>query len=444
MQQRAHPPSATSNRATLLSLALSLLLGVAATTLSAQEFDSRPAPVGEEQILLLRGATVHTLTSVGSLLVGDVLVQGRHVIAVGADLSGHRKSRSARVINLFGKVVTPGFILPWSRLGLTGSDRQARDHSSLLSAGFSAARAWDANAPALGEAVVAGFTAAQTVPLNPGKLFSGQSAMISLHPQRRRLLSSERFSAVVARLPGLTDLPPVAVSRLESSLADARRFRTNRFAIDSGGYFDFNLIRQDLESLVRIVDDENWLAVEAHGEEEIARLLELARQWRLRLIIYGGAESAQLAEEILDQGAVVILNPVSATNRGLEPLQALQAAQALNAAGVPLMFGSDQPDAPWRVRQSVGTAVGWGLPWEEALKTLTLYPAQVLGLPERGQIAPGKVADLVVWNADPLEISSRAERVFFEGSEFLPLSRDEVLIRKYAKTQNIPLRKKAP
>ena len=392
-----------------------------------------------DRILLLRGATVHTLTSQGSLLAGDVLVQGKHIIAIGPDLSAHRKTASAQVINLFGKVITPGFVLPWSRLGLLGSQGKPRDRSTTLSAGFAVARAWDSAAPDLGEAVAAGFTSAHIVPLNPGKLFSGQSAVISLHPQNARLLTAERFSVVVARLSGLDDLPSVAINRLDSAFEDARRFRTNRFAIDSGGYFGFDFSRDDLESLVRVVDDENWLAVEAHGQEEIARLLDLTRRLRLRLMLYGGAESAPLAARLREQGAVAVLNPVAATHKGLEPQQALQAARVLNQGGVPLMFGSDRPDAPWRVRQAAGTAVAWGLAWEEALKAMTLYPAQVLGLPDRGQIAPGKVADLVVWSGDPLEISSRAERVFFAGEEFRPISRDELLARKYARQLNIPI-----
>lgn len=419
----------TCTRTSSAIIALSALI----LPLQAQQKSAEP-------VLLLQGATIHTLTSIGSLQSGDVLVQGEHIIAVGADLSGHRKVQDATVISLFGKVITPGLILPWSRLGLTQGEHAVND-SSILSAGFSVANAWDSQSPDIGEAVVAGFTVAHIVPRNRQRLFSGQSALVSLHPDKPQLLIENRFSAGVARLSSVKEPPSVAVSRLASAFSDGRRFRTNRFAIDSGGYFDFPYSREDLEVLIRIVDDENWLAVEAHGREEIRRLLLLARQLHLRLILYGAAESALLAREIAEQGAVVILNPGASSHRGLSPRRALEAARLLNASSVPLMFGSDQPDAPWRVRQAAGIAVAWGLPWEEALKALTLYPAQVLGLPDRGQIRAGKIADLVVWNADPLQLSSRAEKVFFAGTEYRPVSGDELLARKYATSQGISLRR---
>lgn len=405
--------------------------GLGAETLQEQLNNLRTRP------LLLRGATIHTLTNTGTLLAGDVLIQGSRILAVGEDLSGHNRSRNAQIINLFGKIITPGFILPWSRVGLLPEQGRPRDRSETLTAGFSASRVWDGHASDVGEAVAAGFTTAHVVPLNPKKLFSGLSTLVSLHPEKPVVLSNDRFGAVVARLTSSEDLPSVAVRTLEEALKDALRFRTNRFQIDSGGYFDFQLLRPDLEALVRIVDDQNWLAVEAHGSEEIQRLIDLARSRTLRLVIYGGAEVAPLAEELLDQDFAVILNPYAEAHQGLSPQTVLQGAAALYAKGVPLMFGSDRADAPWRVRQAAGTAIAWGLPWEEALKSLTLYPARILGLPDRGQIAPGKLADLTIWSGDPLQLSSRAERVFFAGEQYQPVSRDEQLALRHGLRQGI-------
>lgn len=387
--------------------------------------------------LLLRGATIHTLTNAGTLLVGDVLIQGRRILAVGTDLSGHSRSRDAQTVNLFGKIITPGFILPWSRVGLLPERGKSRDRSANLTAGFSAGRVWDGQAADVGEAVAAGFTTAHVVPLNPRRLFSGRGTLVSLHPDNPRVFSDDRFSMIIARLGALEELPSVTVRTLEETLRDALRFRTNRFQIDSGGYFDFELLRPDLEALVTLVDDQNWLAVEAHGREEIERLVDLARRRTLRLVIYGAAEVAPLADDLLDQDFAVILNPYAEANKGLAPQVALQGARTLYNKGVSLMFGSDRADAPWRVRQAAGTAIAWGLPWQEALKSMTLYPAQILGLPDRGQIAPGKIADLTVWSGDPLELSSRAERVFFAGNEYQPVSRDEQLALRYGVQQGI-------
>ncbi|MGI9344925.1 MAG: amidohydrolase family protein [Gammaproteobacteria bacterium] len=393
------------------------------------------------EVSLLRGATIHTLTAVGTLLVGDVLIEGKHIIATGPDLSNHLKARRARVIPLFGKTITPGLILPWSRIGLSNTDLGTSSSSKNLelAAGLSVARFWDSSSAEIGEAIAAGFTVAQIVPSNPGKLFSGESALIALRPDHSQLLFDTGLQTVVARLTDLEVLPAIAITQLDDAFASAQRFRSNRLAIDGGGYFDFRLSRHDLESLIRVVDDHNWIAIEAHRKEDIERLLELARNLQLRLMLYGGADSSALAEALREQGAIVILNPQASAHKGLEPAIALEAARLLNQSGVTLLFGSEQPDAPWRVRQTAGTAVSWGLPWEEALKALTLYPAQVLGLPDRGQIAPGKLAELVVWSGDPLEISSRAERVFFDGVEHHPVSKDELLALKYAEQQGVPL-----
>ena len=106
----------------------------------------------------------------------------------------------------------------------------------------------------------------------------------------------------------------------------------------------------------------------------------------------------------------------------------------LRQAGVPvvLIAGAGESFNVRNVRQHAGNAVAYGLPWEEALSAVTLAPAEALGVADAiGTIAPGKDANIVVWDGDPFEFATRAEHVLIRGREVLGPSRQDQLTGKY-------------
>ncbi|NNE39154.1 MAG: amidohydrolase family protein, partial [Gammaproteobacteria bacterium] len=116
----------------------------------------------------------------------------------------------------------------------------------------------------------------------------------------------------------------------------------------------------------------------------------------------------------------------------------LNAASLLHQAGVTLLFTTlTTSHNPFLVRQSAGNAVAHGLTAEEALKAITINPAVVFGIDDRfGSIEQGKVADLVIWDGDPLEITTRADTVIINGEISPMISRSSRLRERYRDLQD--------
>jgi imidazolonepropionase-like amidohydrolase len=116
----------------------------------------------------------------------------------------------------------------------------------------------------------------------------------------------------------------------------------------------------------------------------------------------------------------VLLNPTSNIPSNFEMLGAtLHNAALLEAAGVEIAFSGN--DAGHRVRDmryNAGVAVSRGLPYAAAIKAITLGPARIFGVDDQlGSIAPGKIADLVIWDGDPLEPLTQPVAIFIDGRE---------------------------
>src|SRR5690606_13702504 len=110
----------------------------------------------------------------------------------------------------------------------------------------------------------------------------------------------------------------------------------------------------------------------------------------------------------------------------------------LQRAGVRIAFASGDIHNARKIRQLAGNAVAHGLPWDEALAAITAAPAEIFGLGEqRGRIAVGQVADLVLWDDDPLEITSTAQQVWTGGREIEMKSRQTQLRDRYFRRSSV-------
>ena len=109
----------------------------------------------------------------------------------------------------------------------------------------------------------------------------------------------------------------------------------------------------------------------------------------------------------------------------------------LHRAGAKLVLigngsGDDETFNVRNIKYDAGVAVAYGLPWDEALRAITLSPAEVFGVSDRvGSLQPGKDANLVVWSGDPFEFATRVEHVFIRGREYNGPSRQDLLEQRY-------------
>jgi imidazolonepropionase-like amidohydrolase len=166
---------------------------------------------------------------------------------------------------------------------------------------------------------------------------------------------------------------------------------------------------------------------------EIQSVLALAREFGLRIVLVGAAEAWELADEIARADVPVVVDPLRALPESFSSLHARpDAAAILQRAGVRLILAElSSPHFAHRLRWAAGNAVAEGLPWDAALAAVTRVPAEVFGESDSGVLRPGAAASLVLWNGDPLEVTTWAERMWIRGKEVSLETRQDLLTKRY-------------
>jgi len=191
-----------------------------------------------------------------------------------------------------------------------------------------------------------------------------------------------------------------------------------------------------LEALAPVVRGELPVLVFANRAREIRNAVEFCDKQRLRMILAGGEEAYKVKDLLRSKGVPVILRPVlSLPPEEDDPYDRLLSQPAeLAAAGVKFAFASFDNSFARRLGQNAANAVAHGLPYEEALKAVTIYPAQIFGLADQiGTLEQGKLANVIVTNGDPLELTTDVKYLFIRGQLTSLDNRHLRLYEKYSK-----------
>lgn len=391
----------------------------------------------------ITGATVHTMGPEGTLSPAVVLIEGGRIAAVGTDVE---IPAGARRIDAAGKVITPGLFDPASVLGVEEISLESTtvDHvqrGERYTASFTVAPAINPRSTLIAINRIEGVTRALVAPTSSApdeagvrsSVISGLGAVISLSGDPDSV-TRER-AALFARLGSAGGAVAFgsraeALLRLQSALRDAAEYADNAEAYARGERRTLSVSAEDLEALQPVLAGEMPLVVNVERASDIDAALALARAHGLRLVISGGSEAWMRADELAAAGVPVILNPLANLPADFDRLEAtLENAARLHEAGVTLVFSAGDSHNPRNMTQAAGNAVAHGLPWHEGLRAITRAPAEVFGLgDELGAIRPGLTADLVVWDGDPLEVTSFPDQVFIDG-EAVPMRSRQTLLR---------------
>jgi imidazolonepropionase-like amidohydrolase len=227
---------------------------------------------------------------------------------------------------------------------------------------------------------------------------------------------------------------------LREALQDALDYAANRRAFEQGDRREYALSRLDLEALVPVVKGELPLVVTVNRASDIESTLRLAKELKLKLILAGVNEGWVVARQIAEAEVPVLLNPMDNLPGSFETLGAsLENAARLASAGVTIAFMSGDAHNARNLKQAAGNAVANGLPWNAALAAMTAVPARLWGIADRyGTLEPGKDADVVIWDGDPLELTTFADAVFIRGRE-IPMTSRQLELRDRYKDLGGPL-----
>lgn len=160
-----------------------------------------------------------------------------------------------------------------------------------------------------------------------------------------------------------------------------------------------------------------FLIVRANRLDDILTALRIAEEFRLKIIINHGAEAYKVADKLASKNIPVLVGPVASYFQRLETRSAMyENVLHLHKAGVKIAFQTGSVQNISDLLYQAELAVTYGLPYEEAIKALTLYPAQIFGVEDKlGSLEKGKIADVVIFEGDPLNRLSRVRMVIING-----------------------------
>lgn len=401
-------------------------------------------PVPAEEILI-KNASIHTLAGAGTLENADILIRNGSISALGTDIDS---SSVGKVIDASDKQVTPGLINAYTYLGVMEiSQAEGTDDVSTgdeqFSAAFNIFSAVNPSSTLLPHNLIHGLTHAIVAPESGHHVFAGQGVVLQLGKPSSIL---NKTAAMFARLGSSSSEAgggsrAASYLKMQQALSDTQEYKTNHHAVMTGNWRDLSLEVHDLEALIPVIDGNLPLVVNVHRASDISVLLELKKQFGFRLVIAGASEAWRVADKLAREDVAVIIDPMANLPMDFDQLAArLDAAALLDAAGVTVLFtGVDfrHTHSAFLVRQAAGNAVAYGMDKTSALKAMTLNPASVFGFADKaGSLEPGKQANLVIWDGDPLEIMTLAEQVIVNGKLIPMISRSTRLRDRYMDLDN--------
>jgi imidazolonepropionase-like amidohydrolase len=401
-------------------------------------------------------ATVHTATG-PALEDATLVVDGGRILSVTA---GGSPPAGAQIVECTGKHVWPGIVDPWSRLGLVeiSSVRGTRDDAETgsINPNVRAEVMINPDSELLPVTRYNGITSALVVPTlgddRPagGGGLPGSSALIHLDGWTREDMTIKAPVALHVEWPAMGISRSRFETRSEEDQKKAReeQIKAIRDAFENARAYWKAHQAEGKPGVPRHDQDVKWDAMgkalrgeipvvfNAAALNQIEAVLKFADEQGLtNIVIADGYDAWRIAPELKRRNIAVIAGaPQSLPRRSYEPYDMGMSLPAkLHDAGVRFCISDGGESSNSRnLPYEAGYAAAYGLPHDEALRSITLYPAQIFGVADKvGSIEPGKMADLVVGTGDPLEITTQVEQVYVEGRAVSMENRQTRLFHKY-------------
>jgi imidazolonepropionase-like amidohydrolase len=366
---------------------------------------------------------------------GTVVLDGGKITAVGGP--GLAVPAGAEVVDASGKWLLPGFIDAHVHLGVheEAEGWAGRDTNESTRPVTAYVRAIDGINPAeqgFRDAIGGGVLAVNVNP-GSGNPIGGQTVaikcwgrmvdeMVLREPSGLKSALGENPKRVYGdkhETPS-TRLGTAAVIR--EAFVQAGNYLAKHAAAEHQPESERKPVDRDLglEALGRVLRREIPWRQHCHRADDIATAMRISREFGYQLVIDHGTEAHLLADLLAADSVPVIIGPLFTSRSKVELRnRSLANPGKLAAAGVTIAITTDHPVVPinFLIHQA-SLAVKEGLDHDAALRAVTINPARILGIDSRlGSLEPGKDADVVIWSADPLEVTSRAERAYQDGRE---------------------------
>ena len=357
---------------------------------------------------------------------GTVLMSDGKIVAAGADVN---IPENAQVIDVEGRIVTPGFIDAHTHIGIDEEIHQpiGDDCNEMTEPNTAELRAMDAinyRDLSFQDAVKAGIT---TVMITPGSanVFGGLVTVMKTAGKtyKEMLLNGEAglkmaFGENPKRVYGEKDKTP---STRMATMAIARQgfYEAKDYLKKSEEDRDFSL---QTEHIAKALDGGIPVRAHAHRADDILTAIRMRDEFNLDLVVEHCTDGHLIVDELKEAGVKVAVGP-SLSNRAKVEMEnvTFRTPGVLANAGIDVAIITDAPCTPIQyLPLCAGLAMREGMTEEHAMRALTIVPAKILRVEDRlGSLTAGKDADIVVWNNHPLEIMGKPEMVFVYGKQIV-------------------------
>lgn len=407
----------------------------------------------EQGTYAIRNARIVTVTN-GVIEKGTIVIKNGRIEAVGATVA---VPKDAKLIDGTGLSVYPGLIDSNTYVGLSeiGSGSPGTVDTTELgdfNPNMKAITAVNPHSEHIPVARMNGVTTVLTCP--QGGLISGQCALMNLDGWTQhdmKVLGSAamqinypragfggRFGGFAAIFGAPNDQARQQrerqVDALKKKLDDAQAYANAKDAAAKDRNLPARPVDLGLEALIPVLKGEVPVFVSANGEREIKGAIELADKYKLRLIISGGDDALKVAKELKEKNIPVVLNGVLELPGSEDSPydETFARAGELHKAGVKVAIATSDSAYVRLLPYHAGTAAAFGLPKDEALKSVTINPAQIFGVDKLlGSIEAGKLANLVITDGDILEHRTKVKQMFIAGRPVDMMNKHQRLYEKF-------------
>ena len=354
------------------------------------------------------------------------------------------------VIDASGMIVTPGFIASDTEIGIVeiGALSVTRDdRPSMYNIGFSVFDAFNPNSTLIPWNRANGITSAITLPKYSSSPIGGLGSFFDLDSNLN--ISGIKDMVMVGRVGGSSSGSRAETFALIEDLLDlafsidSRAIKSNaeiiKFMSEMPLVSHLDLQIRDIHALYKLANTDLPLVIESNRASDILKLIDLKNKYNLNLVIMGAQEATLVIEQLKDSDIPLIVNPINNIPNSFDELASnINASARLEDAGITLMFNAPRDHNYHLIRQGAGVAVANGMSYSGAIKALSSNVSKTFKLGSKGLIEEGASADLMIWDADPLEPSSMPIKVFINGIDTDLTTRSSRLRDRYTKNLDKP------
>ncbi|MEM7297068.1 MAG: amidohydrolase family protein [Bacteroidota bacterium] len=398
-------------------------------------------PKAESGSFALTNATIETVSN-GTINNGTVLIVDGKISEVGTTVT---ITSGVKTIDCSGLTVYPGLIDGGTQIGLVevSSDPRTRDNNEIgdVIPHIQALTAVNPSSVILPVTRVNGVTTALTMP--SGGLFPGTAALINLHGYTPDQMYAG-FKGLVVNFPATgrrgrwdrrsdEDIKKAAEKALKK-LNEVWDKAIQYHKIDSASNGKDQAYYPEMEALLPAVRGEMKLLINVNSSKDIKSALKWIEEKNVDAVLCGATEGWRVAEDIAKAGVPVITGPVltNPTRQYDRYDRPYANAGVMQKAGVKVAIRTNETENVRNLPYHAGFAAAYGMGKEEALKAITIVPAEIFGIESMyGSIEKGKVANLFVTNGDPFETKTQVRYVFIDGWNIPMVSRHTQLYDEY-------------